>query len=110
MLVFDSMEKELRMKKLVLSLVAVSLMGAPALATGFLYNDTIEPSALSQQPVKPCKVGKATCDNYLGFVQLGDCSYDAAMRNGHITQVNHHDTYTKGWFFYKHTTTRVYGE
>lgn len=98
------------MKKLVMSVVAVSLLSAPAFSMGWLYNDTIEPAALSQQPVRPCKVGRATCDNYLGFVQLGDCSYEAAMKNGRITQVNHHDTQSKGWFFYRHTTTRVYGE
>ena len=98
------------MKRFVLSLAAISVLSAPCFAAGWLYNDTVEPAALSQQPVRPCKVGKATCDNYLGLVQLGDCSYEAAMRNGKITQVNHHDTCTKGWFFYKHTTTRVYGD
>lgn len=98
------------MKKVIFTLVLASMLSAPALATGWLYNDTIVPSALSQQPVKPCKVGKATCDNYLGFVQLGDCSYEAAMRNGKITQVNHHDTHVRGWFFYTHITTRVFGD
>lgn len=98
------------MKKVIFTLVLASMLSTPALAVGWLYNDTIEPSALAQQPVRPCKVGKATCDNYLGFVQLGDCSYEAAMRNGKITQVNHHDTHTKGWFFYKHIVTRVYGD
>lgn len=98
------------MKKMFLALAAIAVLSSPVLAAGFLYNDTVEPSTLSQQPVRPCKVGKATCDNYLGVVQLGDCSYEAAMRNGRITQVNHHDTYVKGWFFFKHITTRVYGE
>lgn len=97
------------MKKIVL-LLAVLFLSTPAFSAGWLYNDTIEPSMLAQQPVRPCKVGKAVCDNYLGFVQLGDCSYEAAMRNGHITQVNHHDTQMKGWFFYTHKITRVYGE
>lgn len=98
------------MKKIILSLLAVSILSTPVLAKGALYNDTVEPSALSQQPIRPCKVGKATCDNYFGLVQLGDCSYEAAMRAGKITQVNHHDTHTKGWFFFTHTTTRVYGD
>ncbi|MDD3435514.1 MAG: TRL domain-containing protein [Candidatus Gastranaerophilales bacterium] len=97
------------MKKLLLSLAVVSVLSSPALAAGWLYNDTVEPSTLSQQPVSPCRVGKATCDNYLGFIQLGDCSYEAAMRNGKISHVNHHDTHIKGWFFYTHITTRVYG-
>lgn len=98
------------MKKIILTLAAVSILSTPAFATGWLYNDTVVPSALSQQPVRPCKVGKATCNNYLGFIQLGDCSYEAAMRNGRMTQVNHHDTQVKGWFFFTHITTRVYGD
>ena len=98
------------MKKFILSLAALSMLSAPVLAAGALYSDTVEPSVLAQQPIRSCRVGKATCDNYLGLIQLGDCSYEAAMKNGKISQVNHHDTYTKGWFFYKHITTRVYGE
>lgn len=98
------------MKKFILVMAAVSMLSTPVFAAGFLYNDTAEPTALAQQPVRPCKVGKATCNSFLGLIQLGDCSYEAAMRSAHITQVNHHDTYTKGWFFYKHITTRVYGE
>lgn len=86
------------------------MLSTPVLAAGLLYNDTVEPAVLSQQPVRPCKVGKATCINFMHMVQLGDCSYEAAMKNGHITQINHHDTYTQGWFFYSHITTRVVGE
>lgn len=98
------------MKKFLLSLVAVSMLSTPVFAFGGLYSDTVEPSALSQQPVRPCKVGRATCDSYFGLVQLGDCSYEAAMKQGRMTQVNHHDTQVKGWFFFRHITTRVYGE
>lgn len=98
------------MKKIILSLAILSAVSTPVMAAGYLYSDTAEPAVLSQQVIRSCKVGKATCDNYMGLVQLGDCSYEAAMRNGKIGQVNHHDTYTKGWFFFKHITTRVYGE
>jgi len=98
------------MKKVYLTLAAIAMLSTPAFATGLFYNDTIEPSVLSQQPVTPCRVGKATCDNYMNLVQLGDCSYEAAMRNGKITKVNHHDTQTKGWVFFSHITTRVFGE
>jgi len=98
------------MKKIILGLAAVTLLSTPAFATGLFYNDTVEPTTLGQQPVKPCKVGKATCANYMGVVQLGDCSYEAAMKNGHISEVNHHDTQTTGWFFYKRIITKVYGE
>jgi hypothetical protein len=98
------------MKKILLSLALVSMLAAPAMATGWLYSDTAEPSNLALQQVRPCKVGRATCDSYFSLIQLGDCSYEAAMKNGRITEVNHHDTYTKGWFFFRHITTRVYGE
>lgn len=98
------------MKKTILSLAALAMLSAPAFATGFLYNDTVEPTTLSQQQVTSSKVGRAECTNYLGFVQLGDCSYEAAMRNGRICHVNHHDTCTKGWVFFKHIVTKVYGD
>jgi len=98
------------MKKICLTMLAAAMLSTPAMATGFMYNDTVEPSALGLQNVGNCRVGKAKCDNYLGFVQIGDCSYEAAMKNGKITHVNHHDTQTTGWFFFKHITTRVYGE
>lgn len=98
------------MKKFILSLAALAVFSSPVMAAGFLYNDTVEPAALSQQPINSCKVGKAKCDNYFGLVQLGDCSYEAAMKNGRISHVNHHDTQVKGWFFFKHITTRVYGD
>lgn len=97
------------MKKICLTMLAAAMLSTPAMATGFFYNDTVEPTALGLQNVSGCKVGKSSCNNYFGIVQLGDCSYEAAMRNGKITQVNHHDTYTKGWVFVKHITTRVYG-
>ena len=98
------------MKRIILSFAIIGMINAPVMAAGCLYSDTVEPSALSSLSVRPCKVGKATCDNYLGMVQLGDCSYEAAMKNGKITQVSHHDTAIKGWFFFKHITTKVYGE
>lgn len=98
------------MKKLFLGIAAFAMLSTPVLAAGWLYSDTVEPSALPNQVPRTCRVGKATCDSYLGLVQLGDCSYDTAMRNGKISFVNHADTYTKGWFFFKHITTKVYGE
>lgn len=98
------------MKKLILSIVAVAAMTAPVLAAGAIYENSTEPAVLSLQTSRVCKVGTATCKNYFGLVQLGDCSYDAAMKNGKITQVHHHDTKTKGWFFLKRQTTKVYGE
>lgn len=98
------------MKKTIFSLAAIAMLSAPVFATGFLYNDTVEPTALSQQQVTSSKAGRAECNNYFGMVQLGDCSYEAAMKNGRIAHVNHHDTRTVGWFFFKHIVTKVYGD
>jgi hypothetical protein len=98
------------MKKIILSLVAVAALSTPVFAKGVIYENSTEPSTLSLQTQKACKVGTATCKNYFGLVQIGDCSYEAAMKNGKITQVHHHDNQVKGWFFLKRQTTKVYGE
>ena len=98
------------MKKILFSLMAVCMLSTPVFAFGGLYSDTIEPAALGLQQVRTARVGCSKCDSYFGIVQLGDCSYEAAMRNGKINYVNHHDTQVKGWFFFRHITTRVYGE
>ena len=111
LLSFMELRKEINiMKKILLTIAAAYLLSSPVLAAGALYSDTIEPGALPNQVPRTCKVGTATCDSYLGMVQLGDCSYNAAMKKGGISFVNHADTQVKGWFFFQHITTRVYGE
>ncbi len=35
------------------------------------------------------KVGKAYCESVLGLVGIGDCSIQAAMKDGNITKINH---------------------
>ena len=99
------------MKKVLFSLAMFSVLSMPVLAKeGLIYSDTVIPSRLANQAITSCKVGKAECQNYFGLVQLGDCSYDAAMKNGRISHVKYHDTQIKGWFFLKHKITRVYGD
>lgn len=98
------------MKKIFLSLAALSVLSLPAMAGGIIYENTQEPVTLSIQTKNFCKVGTATCKNYFGLVQVGDCSYETAMKNGGIKNVHHHDTKTKGWFFCKKKTTKVYGQ
>ena len=101
-----------RMKK---TLVVLGLLGFMATSSGAyaipgIYTDTKEPTVLSLQTPNVTKCGQASCKNYwFGIVKLGDCSYQAAMKNGGITQVHHHDTATKGWFFLNKKTTTVYG-
>ena len=97
------------------TLVVLGLLGLIAASSGVhaipaIYADTSEPSTLSLQSPNSLKCGQASCKHYwFGIVKLGDCSYQAAMRNGGITQVHHHDTKNKGWFFLKEVTTKVYG-
>ena len=99
------------MKKVLLGFAVLALLCQATASYAFgIYEDTTEPVRLSTQANSSCKVGTATGKSYLGIVNLGDCSYEAAMRNGKITQVHHHDKETKGWFFYKQITTKVYGE
>jgi len=37
------------------------------------------------------RTGEATCTSVLAVVAMGDCSIEAAMKNGGITKVNHVD-------------------
>ena len=78
---------------------------------GKIYSNTTTPTKLSTQTAKSAKCGQASCKSYwFNFVQLGDCSYQAAMKNGGINQVHHQDTKVKGWFWKQTITTRVFGE
>jgi len=92
-------------------LLASSNSFAYGIAKGTIYSSTITPGEMSTQTSRAGKCGQASCDAYwFGIVQLGDCSYQAAMKNGGITQVHYQDTKTKGWFWKQTMTTRVFGE
>jgi hypothetical protein len=101
------------MKKTLFSLALTGLLlTISSNANAFeIYGNINTPSNLSLQTAKSLKCGAASCKIYwFGIVKLGDCSYQAALRNGKMTQVHHQDTQTKGWFWLKTITTRVYGE
>ncbi|MBI1920511.1 MAG: hypothetical protein HYS23_05435 [Geobacter sp.] len=56
------------------------------------------------------KVGTATCKGILGFA-AGDCSIEAAMKNGNITKIHHVDSDTKNVLgIYAEYTVKVFGE
>jgi hypothetical protein len=57
-------------------------------------------------------VGKASCASYVWVVALGDCSVQAAMKNGGISKVHHVDSEINSYFLgiYTKFTTVVYGE
>lgn len=56
--------------------------------------------------------GSATCTEVLWGFAFGDCSVDAAMKNGGIGKVHHVDSKTKIIFYglYSELTVVAYGE
>ncbi len=82
--------------------------------TGFAFTDTKAPEwslAVATNAQKGDKVGKAMCTSILGLVATGDCSLEAAMKNGGITKVKHVDYASKGILgIYAEYNTVVYGE
>lgn len=55
-------------------------------------------------------VGRSTCTRLFGKLAVGDCSIDAAMRDGRIYRVHHVDTEVKDYILFQNVTTIVYGE
>jgi len=101
------------MKKTLFNLaLMVSLLTISSTAFAFeIYSNINTPTNLSEQTAKYLKCGAASCKIYwFGVVKLGDCSYQAALKNGKMTRVQYQDTQTKGWFWLKTITTKVYGE
>ena len=101
------------MKKTLFSLVlmALLLIISPTAFAFEIYSNINTPATLSLQTPRVTKCGTASCKIYwFGIVKLGDCSYQAALRNGKMSQVHHQDTQINGWFWLKTITTRVYGE
>ncbi|WP_295702277.1 TRL-like family protein [Helicobacter mastomyrinus] len=106
------------MKKLVLALGIGGAMaffsgcaiGSTAgLASGALYSDMTGPVAATSA-AGSSKEGRATCSNILGLISVGDCSVDAASRNGNVSQIKSVDT--KIWSIlgiYTASTTIVKG-
>ena len=75
-----------------------------------IYNGTIEPVDYAiPGATLGGKVGKATCRTVFGFVNWGDCSIRAAMKNGRISRVSAADWEKKYIVLYGTKTLRVYG-
>jgi hypothetical protein len=89
------------MKKIaLLSVLAggVFLTGCATASTpagmGLIYTDAKIPvTATSNKNGK--KVGKAVCTNILGWVLQGDCSVEAAAKNGNISEITKVDAHAK---------------
>ncbi|WP_220092225.1 TRL-like family protein [Helicobacter sp. 16-1353] len=65
----------------------------------------------SNNPAKTLKRGEAVCSSVLGIVASGDCSIQAAKKNGNITKVHSVDVESFSVLgFYASYTTIVIGE
>ena len=87
--------KEVLMKKLwfafVLGVVGMLMGCAMLVPMGGLYTGVKLPFGATGNSGVSSKTGVAECRSVLGLVAVGDCSIDAAKKNGGITKVNHVD-------------------
>lgn len=83
------------MKKLLMTgLVSASLMlggCATSMPVGSLLTSVNLPVTATGNKGESTKVGEASCTSILVLVATGDCSIDAAKKDGGITSVNHVD-------------------
>ena len=79
--------------KFVLALgAAVMLMGCAMLVPmGSVYTSVKLPMTATGNGSASPKTGEATCTSVLALVAVGDCSIEAAKKNGGIIKVNHVD-------------------
>jgi hypothetical protein len=104
------------MKK-ILSMVAVltffaMITGcATFMPFGSVYTELKLPIAVTANGGQVSKVGTSTCTSVLTLVAWGDCSIDAAKKNGAIAKVSHvdWDAYNILGIYGKYKLT-VYGE
>ena len=105
------------MKKL-LSAIALLMLGVSAIPSaqafepwGFaIYNGTKEPADYAiPGAAKAPKTGTAACRTVMGIVNWGDCSIDAAMKDGKITKVYYADWEKKFIVVYGVKTLKVHG-
>ena len=75
---------------------------------GFVYKDATE-AGVGFANGSASKRGVATATSYFGIVALGDCSVNAAAKNGKISNITYYDTHVKNICGFKKLTTRVYG-
>lgn len=82
------------MKKVVTAGVLAAAVGLGGCATsmpiGGLYTNIKLPVTATSNS-SSAKMGTATCQSVLGLIAQGDCSIEAAMKNGNISKVTHMD-------------------
>lgn len=93
--IFNNPLQEENMRKIGLAFAlgaAGMLMGcATTMPIGGLYTEVKLPVAVTSNSSASQKVGVAQCTSVLSLVATGDCSIDAAKKNGGIAKVNHVD-------------------
>jgi hypothetical protein len=83
------------MKKLwfvfVLGIVSMLMGCATMVPIGGLYTGVKLPMIATSNSGVSSKTGEAECMSVLSLIAIGDCSIDAAKKNGGITKVNNVD-------------------
>lgn len=78
---------------------------------GALFIDNTLPLQVGDNSVRSLKKGTSTSTSVMGLVAQGDCSIEAACKNGGITKISHVDWKVKSFLgILGEYTTIVYGE
>lgn len=79
--------------KIAIALIAAGMLAgcATSVPLGGLYTELKLPVTDTGNGGNGSKTGTAECMSVLGLVATGDCSIQAAKKNGGITKVNHVD-------------------
>jgi hypothetical protein len=62
---------------------------------GSVFTDVTLPVSATANNEKGVKTGSAECLSIMSLVAVGDCSMDAARKNGNITRVTHADWHAR---------------
>lgn len=99
--------------KLFLCLVTFIAVASASVAnespTGFVFKEVIQAGGGSGGAAN-LKVGCSECTSYFGFVAIGDCSIQSAMKQGNITKLSHYDEEILNILGYKKITIKAYGQ
>ncbi|MDH5480784.1 MAG: TRL-like family protein [Nitrosomonas sp.] len=85
-----------KMNKMLSALVSICLIViltgcATSFPVGSLYTEIALPVNATSAGAKSPKVGTASCTSILTLLATGDCSIEAAKKNGNISTVSHVD-------------------
>ena len=83
----------MRKMKIAAALLAAGMLAgcASPYPVGVFYSEMKLPVGVTSNNGKSAKVGTAECSSVLSLFATGDCSIEAAKKNGGITKVTHMD-------------------